>query len=363
MEKRRGYHGRVTLLSPDEEKRVTIEVPGRWRCGDGHLIINRWYSDSAERLEKNFQRLLSAGWKVVKENDQPTVENTEGKVGEEEKKKTDLVIGTTKSGNASHGGKHASGEVEDSPNAAKKERRRRKCRGGQKYRRNLRYRLSKRRVRIEVQSVGKKGIAGVYAPQPLKVSNGLLESAERSAELLAELVGRSHLKVRRGVTVNAEKLLVALEIGDNPLPALEVPDERPKVKILVTPDCSGSTQDWNSLGQAWALHLSRLPDVDVVYFTNYNGELWEVKGDTETRKLIESVDVLLYLGDGDGHELCRRYASFGATVLALDSYCANSANPRLKKENYRQGSLFWVDRVSANDPDTWTRALELCLKV
>jgi len=108
--------------------------------------------------------------------------------------------------------------------------------------------------------------------------------------------------------------------------------------------------------------VRRLGYRSVIYFTNYNGELWGTTPDAATRKLIESVDVVLYLGDGDGHELCKRYASYGATVVGMDSYCANSAKPRLKSETVGQGTLHWVDRVSAKEPSTWARSIELCLK-
>lgn len=384
----RGYSGKVTLRSPSGES-VTITVPGRSRHRKidnaarrrrssrarfgpapeptepqkGVYITPRGYGhafsqEEAVRQDKKFRRLLSAGWKVVACDGKPVgSEEQEEDVGEEKKKNTSVVVGTTKSGDASHGGKHASAEVEDSPNAARSGKKTRKCRGGQKHRsKRCRQKRSQERGGLRPQ-----GGNGVYALTPLQVTPAILKSAEKSAELLAELVGRSHLKVRRSVTVNAEALLVALETGDNPLPPLENPDERPKLKILVTPDCSGSTQDWSGLGQAWALHLSKLPDVDVVYCVNSNGEFWEVD-DAGSRKLIESVDVVLYLGDGDGHELCQRYASYGATVVALDSYCANYANPRRKSENRGQGVLHWVDRVHASEPDTWTRSIELCLK-
>jgi len=362
----RGYRGKVTLRSPSGES-VTIRVPGRRKSnyGGGSVELDSWYAHLEQdgRRDRMLRRLLSAGWKVVSQDGQP-VRQEDGEVGEEEKKDTNLVIGTTKSGNASHGGEHASAEVEDSPNAAEQGKRARKCRGGQKHRRSPERQRSKASVRVQVQNAGQYGSVGVYSPQPLCVNPDLMKSAERSAELLAELVGRSHIKVRRGVTVNAEDLLLALEIGDNPLPPLEDPDERPKLKILVTPDCSGSTQDWNGLGQAWALHLSRIPDVDVMYFTNSNGTIWEVEGDAAVRTLMESADVVLYLGDEDGREMCERYASYGATVLALDSYSANSANPRLKDKRggNGQGTLYWVDRVSAKAPFTWARAVELCLK-
>ncbi len=233
-------------------------------------------------------------------------------------------------------------------------------RGGRKERKQKQG--SKPRIRIKVQNAGQNGGAGVYSPQPLQTNPALLKSAEESAEALARLVGRSAKKVKRGVTIDVEKLLVALETGNDPLPALETPDEKPKLRILVTPDCSGSTQSWNGLGQAWALHLSKLPDVDVVYYENFNGEFWEVKENEEVQKLINSVDVVIYLGDGDGTELCRRYTSYGATVVALDSYCASLENPRLTStEQIGNGTLYWVSSVSAKAPHTWKTGIELCL--
>lgn len=368
-----GYRGKVILRSPSGEH-TELHLFGRHMKyglrsassrpkGQSRVAPNVWGDGnpgrSAERANRRFYRLLSAGWKVVKQYDfEPDADDSEA--GEEEKKDASLVVGTTQTGSASHGGKHASAEVEDSPNAAKRGKRERKCRGGQKNRRKKKG--SQRRVRIRVQHANGGSNAAVYAPQPLQVTPKLLASAEQSAELLAELVGRSPLKVERGIRVNTEKLLIALETGDDPVPTLEERDERPKLKILVTPDCSGSTQSWNGLGQAWALHLSRLPDVDVIYFTNFNGEFWNQEADAESRRLIESVDVVLYLGDGDGQELCQQYASHGAIVVGLDSFCANVARPRLKSKTIGQGVIHWVDRVSANEPDTWARSIELCLK-
>src|SRR4030042_3237127 len=126
----RGYRGNVTLLSPSGES-VTIKVPGREKCGSSVSLYTFWYSNNkvAEREDFVFRRHLSAGWKVVAQ-DGPPIHQEDGEVGEEEKKDTNLVIGTTRSGNASHGGNDASAEVEDSPNAAKHGMRLRKCRGG-----------------------------------------------------------------------------------------------------------------------------------------------------------------------------------------------------------------------------------------
>lgn len=355
----RGLSGQVILKSPSGDEVIKIQVPGRRRNQGKVQVDEGWYESSRakrRRQDKRFQRLLSQGW---------TIATPEGaaKIGEEQKKNTSLVIGTTKSGDQSHGGDHASGEVEDSKNAAKRGKRSRGSRGGQKHRdgRN-RQKGSAKRKRIQVQNAGQNGSVAVYSPQPLQVSKAILEEAEASAELLAELAGRSHLKVKRGVTVDVDRLLIALETGDNPLPAIESPDERPKIKILVTPDCTGSTQNWSGLGCAWALHLSRDPDVDVIYYENFNGELRDVEQGKELEELLGSVDVVVYLGDGDGHELCTSYTQQGCTVIGLDSYCANRANPRLKTTRHNSGTMHWVDRVSAKEPETWTRALELATK-
>lgn len=362
----KGYHGQVRLRSPEGTQFVTIQVPHRQvveaNQRPGYYVPET--RGQIRRQDKRFRRLLSEGWTVVKPDE-------EGTAGEEEKKNTSLVIGSTKSGDKSHGGDHASGEVEDSPNAAKdgkEPKRPRGCRGGQRKpneRQNTpqakRNRRAERGAQVRVQNSGQKGSCGVYSPQPLRVGPEMLRSAEKSAELLAELVGRAGIKVKRGVTVDAERLLVALETGDNPLPPLEWPSERPKCRVLITPDCSGSTQGWSGTGKAWAMHLSKNPELEVVYLDNSNGDFWEVRGE-QVERLLASVDIVVYLGDGDGHSLCTSYAQQGATVLALDCYAACVARPRLKAERFGQGQLFWVDRVSAQAPDTWATALSLALE-
>jgi len=205
---------------------------------------------------------------------------------------------------------------------------------------------------------------GVYSPQPLQVSGKARESAKKSAELLAELVGRSSQKIIQGIDVDVEEFLIALEIGDNPIPPLERPRERPRLRLLITPDSSGSTQNWSGLGRAWALLLAKLPDVDVIYADNRNGEFWEIKQEREWQKLVSEVDVVIYLGDGDGRRMCHRYAESGATVVALDCHSARVAQPRLAGifRKPKGGTLYWVDRVSAKEPETWYKALTLILR-
>lgn len=400
----KGFQGNVILVSPSGDQAIKINVPGRVKKKTGLEVDEGWASSRRPRVVKNrqdrrFRKLLSLGWRIATPDDLI-------KIGKVEKKNTTLVNGTKKTGDASHGGDHASGEIKDSPNKSNEGEKKRGCRGGEKNslqtlkgegsggkakksgsgssenssssgkngfnnrgnrggRGKSQYKNKKeksQRLRLQVQKTSQTGSVGVYTPQPLEVTPALLRSAEESAENLAQLVGRSAKKVKRGVTIDVNRLLVALETGDDPLPALEAKDEKPKLRILVTPDCSGSCQSWSGLSQAWALHLSKIPEVDVIYLTNFNGELWDVTKDDEVQKIINSVDVVIYLGDGDGDELCRKYAEMGAVVVALDSYCATYENPRLKRiKDVKNGSLFWVSSVSANAPHTWKTAINLCL--
>lgn len=343
-----GYFYWVSLLSREGVVQ-TKYVSGRrsWRDGTRRVFV----ADS----DRTFCRLLSAGWKVISQERADELEAER----EEQKKNTALVIGTTQTGDQSHGGEHASQEVEDSPNRAK-----RGCRGGRSKKAKEEKRRNKQREKhppLQLNRCSQRTGSAVYAAQPLRTNPALLASSEASAKLLMQLVGRSEARLQRGVIIDSARLVTALEIGDDPLPALETPDERPRLRILVTPDCSGSTQNWSGLGQAWATHLATMPDIDVVYLQNVNGDLIGGSMGVESRALIERADLVLYLGDGDGYELCRQYAAMGATVIGLDTYCANVANPRCKTELIAGGTLHWVDRVSAKIPDTWHRAIARCL--
>lgn len=356
----RGYAGSVQMVSPSGET-TTIPVPGRYRWqGKWKIRDANSYSEEArnqaERRDRAFRRLLSQGWRVASQRE---MEKT-GVAGEEEQKATDVVDGSAKTGQASHGGDHASCEVKDSPNRAK--RGNRGGRSGTRQERGIR-KAQQSQPKTSLAPVTQKGGGAVFSAQRLSVHPQMQTSAEKSAELLGELVGRSAQKTPSGVVVDAFKLLTALEIGDNPLPPLETRAQKPRLRVLVTPDCSGSTQNWNGLGRAWALFLAKLPDVDVVYHENMNGQFWHgMSPHPEAEKLLSEADVVVYLGDSDGESLCRSYAEKGATVLALDCHCASVAKPRLRYVSQKgSGSLYWVDRVSAKQPETWYQALKLVL--
>lgn len=388
----RGYSGEVVLISPTGEIKILV-LPGR--TGLSAKATERWWAlpevgeasvgtrlnvnafgydqtqrRQAEKADKEFRRLLSAGWKVARTR-RELEELLEELNPEEWKKFTDEVNGTTLTGDVTHGGSHNSGEVDheaETPSAERvgryRERGNRGSRNGnpqereQKLENEERKRSKKKPMRAQVTGGG----GNVIAPGPLQVSASVTKSAKASAELLEKVAGRSQFKVPRSVTTNVERLLMALETGDNPLPALQVPDERSRLRILVTPDVSGSTQSWSGVAQAWAQHLAKMPEADVIYIENSNG--WFINVDqVAVEALLTEIDLVIYLGDSDGDLLCEKYAQLGATVIALDSYCASWADPQLKEiKRMGKGTLYWVHRVSAKEPGTWAKAIEMCLR-
>lgn len=381
---RPGYHGWVTLVSPEGET-ARINLSGRENSGAGVKVSCYYpgyeeYRRKVDKADLRLRRLLSAGWKVVPkktlrdedpevlepENGQETKEDSveEGNVGEEEKKNTDQVIGTSKLGSQSHGGDHASGEVVNSPNRAKRGKRAgRGRRKGEPKNQRPKHKAKVPKVRMSSGTGGNP----VFAPQPIRCSQKIRESAEKSAELLAELVGKSVLCKPAGVTTKVEEFLLALETGDDPLPYLEARDERPKALILVSPDCSGSTANWNGLGQAWALALAKNPALEVIYLENFNGEFYnpDFQDGRDLEELLKKVDFLIYLGDGQGLELAEIYAARGATVLGIDNGCSAYGAPRLRRDNRFSsgGRLIWVDRVTARDLDSWAEAVRRGIEV
>lgn len=358
-----GYSGLTTLRSPDGREEAQLWL--------GKIQERPWWGREDKKADKKFRQLLSAGWKVIgSETPVPTEETRpedevaeaeEGQPGEEEKKDTSEVAEANEAGGDKHGGNHASAEVEGSPNSAQNGKKPRGQRGGKSDKNR-----SPASAPKKLDWCQQKGGGAVYCPQPLKVTKEMRRSAEESAQILAELVGRAAEKVRQGTDVKVMDLLVALETDDNPLPALEAPRERPRARILITPDCSGSCQSWSGVSAAWAMKIAELPDVEVVHLENSNGGLYAGGAsltDEEVVELLGSFDLLVYLGDGDGKALAHHYAESGATVIVLDCYAARVAKPRLKKrkEYASGGQLTWVDMVSATEPQTWKVALQFAI--
>ena len=363
-----GLKGDVYLLSPDKKKYIKIHLPGRrikWNyVGSGKYkpagIEVEAYGDmdrkNRERRQKRFQKLLSQGWTVV------SPAELEKSFGPEWKKFTDKVDGSTKTGSASHGGDHASGEVEDSPNAAPQ---------GKKYEsRGQRGARKKKpsedgpakRVKMAMQRSNQH----VWSPQPMVVSKKTIESARASAELLCQIVGQSEQKIRKGVDVDPLGLMMAFEKGENPLPYLDMPQEQSKVRVFLTNDESGSCQSFSGLTKGWACTLAKLRNVDAFYAKNANGsfgQYGENKTDEWYEKLLETMDFIVYLGDGDAWYRMIGLANKGAKVIYLSCASCNYGSPRLRGVHHgsKGGVLYEIDRVSNGSSESWYTALKLVL--
>jgi hypothetical protein len=148
-------------------------------------------------------------------------------------------------------------------------------RAPRKHRGNRR-RLGKRVVEVDRFAKGNSGdgsrVKGIYSYSEVVFSAQVYNAAKKSAEILSNFIGKSQAMLEYGIRSDIPDLLIRLEGGDNPIPALEIPQQRPKMKIMISPDCSPSTQPWNGLACAWAIMLAKNPDLDVLYCVNSNGE-------------------------------------------------------------------------------------------
>lgn len=206
--------------------------------------------------------------------------------------------------------------------------------------------------------------------------------ANAIAKPLLQLLGRG-LKVTAKRNIDAIGLAMAYETGDNPLPYLEARDERKTVRVFVTPDWSGSCQDFSEHTNAIAVALEKVPNISMVYIQNSNagygyevfqmlayrkagitGKRVELGNYVEFRESIEKVldtcDVFLYFGDTDGYERCLGLAASGKRVIGLSCYACKSG---LKPARLLADNCAWIDGVNSKDALSVIRAIENCVEI
>lgn len=145
-------------------------------------------------------------------------------------------------------------------------------------------------------------------------------------ELLKQIVQTtSDKKFKKPRRPHAVKIWKALKTGENPLPYLEVPNDKRQLKVLATPDISGSCQNFSHLSQGFALVLAKMEDVAVTYIENHNGQLIGIEWTKEkSAQFCSAQDIVFYLGDDDCVENALIAAEKGATFIAFSSYRANA---------------------------------------
>ena len=241
--------------------------------------------------------------------------------------------------------------------------------------RGKRKRLGKRVVQVDRHAKGNSGdgsrVRGIYSYSEIVYNAQVYQASKKAAEVLSEFIGKSQVMLEYGIRSDIPQLLIRLESGDNPIPALEIPQQRPKMKIMISPDCSPSTHDWNGLACAWAIRLAKNPDLDILFCVNSNGEPVKISSERYLT-LMRSSDIIIYLGDADGMSHNKEWArDYGQHVIALSSVQISigvippikvkEGKVHLVVQRYGRGILRYATGVSSKDPRTWVKALTLCL--
>lgn len=223
----------------------------------------------------------------------------------------------------------------------------------------------------------RRGGASAYAPtEPEKLSPAARKAARETARVLMRIIGIRAEIDRLGV--DFVELAWRARRGIDPKPALERPSASQRAKILMTPDVSGSCQDFSPVWQAVGIEIQKMLGGagDVLYVENINGALSrddEIIPEDEVTEILRDVDVVLYAGDADGYSTTVELAQRGAIVVVFDNYRASELPaPRVAQGRttlwgnkfpatgrFGRGARIWVVGVHARRPETWVKAAEL----
>jgi len=368
---------KVLLISSDGNQKISMSLSSRSYSykNDSRYKNDTWYQRSLAkdlRDHKRYRDLLSRGWQVIATWDY--IYDPKDPYKKDWKKFTQEVDGSTRMGDQTHGDEHNSGEVahkaekktleqrepslekesldDNSESSTKPKRGRRGGRGNRQ--------KAHKKETLQRHSE-KSSNSPVYSYQPIQVNKKLKESVKASAKLIKELVGKSIHTCESSYDIDIEGLMVAIEIGEDPTPYLEIPEQKPRMRILVTPDCSGSCQDWSGVAQGWALELQSIPGIEVFYVENCNGEMLCNK---ETKEdLIKKQDIIIYLGDGDNDQI-RDLSKTGCTIISINNVCSSYSGVQVAQfEKYPKGGVYIeLYKVHASNPDDWTEAIKLAIK-
>lgn len=253
-------------------------------------------------------------------------------------------------------GDGASGKKAEDKKVTKKTRRSKRSRRGNNNKKNTKV------PTVEVAKMTGPSAVNVLTQD---VTDLNLKEVRKASDLLKELIGRaSQNKTKFSTKLWEMEFLMALETGDNPIPYLDMPAQKRTSRVLITPDCSGSCQNWSGLSKAFAKSLLNEPDLDVIYIENNNGRFFLEDGyrgmDVSLKDIVKvhgDFDFVFYLGDGDGYNTMCEFAKSGTRCVMFDSYCASFENPKIAVEC--GGGLYHVWSVSTESVASWVEGLQL----
>lgn len=215
----------------------------------------------------------------------------------------------------------------------------------------------------------KNGPAPAWAPRDARTLDAdERAAAAQTARLFAQLVGNVRQRDRLGL--DAVELAWRVRAQVDPSPALTRPRWTHRASILVTPDVSGSCQDWSPVwtGVTKFLREQLSSEIELLFVENVNGVLIDQHGNplqpALVDHLLERCSVVFYAGDKDGIELTEQYAHAGAVVITFDNYRARDAAPYVNPDLSGfcgAGQRVWIASVSAREPRTWVNAAQLAV--
>lgn len=276
----------------------------------------------------------------------------------EAKKETDEVaLATIKQSHEKHGGDHASKEVKNSPNPVNdgKQIRKRGKRGGAS-------KAAKRTQANRDAMIASIGNGNSYAPPSRLIDNpGIRHYAKKIASVLSTWAGTNTQEASEEERFDVLGFIKATETGEDLRPYIEAEFEEDSVKVLVTPDFSGSCSWCSKITGAFARELSKTTGIDVTYVENCNGYPFSKDGwELDWRDIPASFDCVIYVGDYDAIDQMEYLYSSGKAkkIIALSNYGCNHNTPQVDRE-FSHHNVIWVTHVNGNDPEDIYRGFQV----
>lgn len=197
------------------------------------------------------------------------------------------------------------------------------------------------------------------------------KSVQETCRLLTRMAttGTRETSMKTKLDLNAEELIMALELDDDPMPAIDFPYRVPMARIIISPDVSGSCEKWFRISTAWAdalaMFISRIGG-KVAVADNYNAEF-----NNGLDMFGYDCDLFLYLGDSHGYDPWNReYKKKLRKSIFLSSdnnggsdfILQDSTYPKIKIDKASIKDHVFVHGISPTDTMTWVKGLKLALK-
>jgi len=416
------YSGQCLLWSVTKGRKCSTSRPpkfflvapdGRYvRCYSTCKDVSRVWNTSLHGYRKTVAYLLSLGWVFSPTPGREDVTREVvyarnlGDLGEPKKRVApkgtrEVRPATRKETDNFHGGDSKSGEVPDSQSGSGsfsnsespasragfgdslnegadfrqsrtdgsgKERRTRRKRGrrGGRSRARRRKVLDGKKIKKIVWGNGRNGGSDpAYCPPEIGSHRTHSRWALEAAKIFLNWVGAGDPVEEEGFDVLG--FVKALQVGEDLRHYIEADVEKEEtVRLLVSPDQSGSTCSWSDVSTEFALALqeqcSRL-DMKVALVPNFNGT--PVVEDREVAwENLGRVDVVLYLGDDDALETLPeiRQLNPACRIVALSNKYSAAWNG-IPHVNRDIKDMSWVEGVAGRNPESFIRALRLVSKL